>query len=147
MFKRCGALVLGLLTLSASAALAQVTFPINNGAFYDPTTGGRTGYTVNYSNGVSNNVAVYQNQLMQTQQAYNGAYSGGAYNTAYNSAYTNTAYTMGYSSPYTTAAYANYTTVPTYTSYIASPTIVMTRPVAQTWRPVGGAGVHHHWHR
>ena len=138
MIKRCGALVLGLLVLSASAALAQVSFPINNGWY--------TTYNVGYNNGagmaVPNNVAIYQNQLMQTQMAYNGAYTG-AYNGygAYNSV--NSAYTMGYTTPYTMGGYTSYT--PVATSYYTAPAVI-------TGYAMGGHAWHHphvehHWGR
>ena len=100
MITRCGALVLGLMVMSATSALAQVTvgFPVNTGAYT-----GVSGYSVNYT---PNNVATYQNQLMQTQQAYSGAYgaygayNGAAYNGSYTAGYNNNAYTiMGYGSP------------------------------------------------
>jgi hypothetical protein len=102
MIKRCGALVLGLLVLSASSAFARHDDCWENArygqrpvvqaqaGFYNAYNGGGyvqpSGYTMGYpTNGVynaagANNVAVYQNQMNQTAQVY-------GYNNAYNQGY------------------------------------------------------------
>lgn len=103
MIQRCGALVLGLLVLSASAALARhddcwenarygqgCGVQVQNGYYNGYNGGGYVqpgGYTMGYPNGgvynaagVSNNVAIYQNQMNQTAQVY-------GYNNAYNMGY------------------------------------------------------------
>jgi hypothetical protein len=113
MFKRCGALVLGLLALS-SASFAQcrnvspAQYGVQSGAYYDARTGGRfVNPNGNYGAypQVSNNVRVYQDQLNQSYQvnAYN---QYNAYNPAYGNAY-------GYGNNYATG-YNQVTVTPQY---------------------------------
>ena len=124
MFKRCGALVLGLLVLSSSAAVAQghcrnnrgplvnglaaqgaygaygASYGVQSGAFYDARTGGRY---VNPNNGIYNNGVYSAAGVSSNVGVYQDQLRQTAQVQAYNQAYGNP-YGNAYGNTYANAS-------------------------------------------